>query len=350
VTNPIARRGLLISGGLAVLGVAGCRAGSDPLPSASSRATASGTSGAVPAPTPLPGTVEAAEQESDLVRYAATALQRLGPDLDASERRLLGRIRDTHRLHAAALMSRDPLDGGSASAAPSPSPSSASPSTGSSAASVPSRPSAMIKKLATYESRLADRHRARALHPAGPSDQQGRLALLWASLCAAAETCAAACADRDDPVSGLVGDHRRPVDLPEATGAVQQVVAQCHAMIFGYQAAIPRLSGARGAQAADELARYRALRDALSARLDDQGRTVPEARAAYQVSPAPTSASAAVTLIGSMETRMLPYLGLWAATAGGDRKSALDSLIETSRQTLSWSGAISVWPGWPPRS
>jgi hypothetical protein len=208
----------------------------------------------------------------------------------------------------------------------------------------------MIKKLAAYESRLADRHRARAVHPVGPTDRQGLLTLLWASLCAAAEACAAACADRDDPVRALVGDDRRPITLPDPTAAIQDVVAQCHAMIFGYQAAIPRLSGARGAQAADELARYRALRDALSARLDDQGRTVPEAHAAYQVSPAPTSASAAVTLIGSMETRMLPYLGLWAATAGGDRKSALDSLIETSRQTLSWSGAISVWPGWPPRS
>jgi hypothetical protein len=181
----------------------------------------------------------------------------------------------------------------------------------------------------------------------GPADQQARLALLWASLYAAAETCATAAADRSAAGDALSGDHRRPVVLPDAGTAVQDAVAQCHAMIFGFQAAIAELSGARSTEAFGELARYRDLRDALSAQLNDHGQRVPAAHAAYQLPIQPTSAAAAAHLISVMETRMLPYLGLWAATGRADRKTALQALTDTSRQAFSWSGRIPVWPGWP---
>ncbi len=333
------RRAVLVSAAAAAVGLAGCRSGTDPFP----RPT---VSGARPqSPRPLPGVVDARRQELQVARYAAAVLHGSG-ELRTADRQLLARIRDTHDIHAAVLSSDDPLDTrlrrpsrptSAATGVASPTPS-----------AVPRRPAAAIATLQQLESRLVEEHRARALQSTRSDVQPQRLVLLWASLSTAAALCATACAQRRDP-GALVDDHRGPVALPGASTAVRDVVAQCHPMIFGIQAAAAQLSGSAAADASDELSRYRALRDRLSLELTDRGRSVPAARATYRLPVQPTDTPTAMTLISGMEERMLPYLGLWTATAVtvSERRTALETLISTGRRTLDWSPRIAVWAGWP---
>jgi uncharacterized protein YfaA (DUF2138 family) len=156
---------------------------------------------------------------------------------------------------------------------------------------------------------------------------------------------AEACERRRDPGRSSAGDRRVAAELPSPVEAMQNVVAQCYPMVFGYQTAIPRLSGARGDHARATMAGYRDLRDLLSARLTGQDEQVPGPRAAYELA-VPTDEDSASELIATLETRMLPYLGQWLATAE-DRTAPLTALLDTAREVQIWNPMIMVWPGWP---
>lgn len=170
--------------------------------------------------------------------------------------------------------------------------------------------------------------------------------MLWGSLAAAAASYADAVADGRDPAPELVGRQRVAIGLPDPDTAARRLLEQCYPMIFGYQAALAELTGARDDHARATLAGYRDLRDQLVAVLVDHDQQLPAARAAYRLPVQPTSASSAVRLLGRMETAMLPFVGQWLATTE-DRGAALDTMIRTAADALTWTSAIPVWPGWP---
>ena len=205
---------------------------------------------------------------------------------------------------------------------------------------------AKLRKLETAASKV---YAASAADPDGPDDRHDQLALLWGSLSTAAAGYAAACRSGADPGGSLAGEHRADVDLPkDADTAIQHLVAQCDAIIFGYQAAIAALSGSRADQAQDRLADYRALRDQLAAELTAHKVTVPAPHAGYRLPVQPKSSSSAGKLIGLMETGVLPYFGQWLAVAEpGDRPDVLRYLTDTAEHAQDWSPRITVWPGYP---
>lgn len=340
----VGRRAVLAAAGGSVLALVGC-GGVAPFPAPSSTTTRSGPP-RPPSPMALPGVVEARQQEEELARYAAAALHRFAGDLRPADRHLLARIREAHLAHAAALAAPDPLQ------PTTPAPDRTNPTvTGSPTPppTVPDTPAAAIATLGQLENRLTNAHAARTLQPRGADRQSRGLVLLWASSAAAAAGCAAACARRRDPGATLIQQDRRPVELPDPATATSDVVAQCHALVFGLQAALPRLSGTAAAAAYEELARYRAVRDRLSLRLAGAGHPVPAARVAYRLPVQPTTTATAIELINGMDQRMLPYLGRCTAvtvTVAG-RRTALQTLIDTGRGNQDWSPAIAVWPGWP---
>lgn len=365
----IGRRGMLImalGGGLALTGCTG--SGRQPTPSSSAPGS--------PTPTPLPGTVDATATEKDLAQYADALLTRFGKHLDDAEQHLISAIRDAHLAHAAALAASDPVDvpgptptSGTSTPASGAGPSadstatsaatgstttsaasgSASPSSGASttAPSLPKSPARAIKVLRAMELKAATGHRKRTLHPSGPQDQLPWLTLLWGSLASAADSYAQALAAGRDPGADPVQDHRVAVELPDETAAVQNLVEQCYAIIFGYQAALAALSGSAADHARAGLADHRELRDQLSGWLTEHDAKVPSPQAAYRFPVQPTSPSRAAELIGTMEDQLLPYLGQWLAATEDDQRSALDSMITGARNVGYWTSKINIWPGWP---
>jgi hypothetical protein len=359
------RRAFLASGirlGLATLGVGtgltACSA--DPLPGPD-RPDSSATRPPAPTPTPLPGTVEAAARETELVIFASRALHRFRGRLTTAQRHLLTGLRDAHRIHVAALGSADPFGPDAPTAAPT-SPASATPSatptaspTGTPTANAtqgvpdPGRtPKAALAKLHRLESQAAKAYRELVRSVEGPDDHRTQLVLLWGSLATAASCYAAACRSAADPGPSPAGDRRRNVIIPDQQTAETNLLEQCYAIIFGYQAAIAPLTGDSTAAAQSRLAGYRELRDRLATDLGDRHARVPAAQAAYRLPVQPTSAARAARLIAIMETRMLPYLGQWLATTDpSDRPAALSTMISTAESAAAWSPKVTVWPGYP---
>ena len=77
--------------------------------------------------------------------------------------------------------------------------------------------------------------------------------------------------------------------------AEQEMVRQLHAVIYGYQLALGRLTGTRRDTAAAELRRHRILRDRLIARLLNRQADVPVAEPAYVPSTNPRNAATAAS-------------------------------------------------------
>lgn len=354
--RPIDRRtalATLISGGLLLTG---CTGGVDQPPRPSPRPS--------PTPTPPPWTTEAAGLENDLAARCEAILDTFSGRLDRTERALLTKITDAHRAHAVVLELTDPVQ--LPDPTPSPAPTSAAPSSetptpagtaspdpspsGSAAAPpIGDNPKQAFDGLREMERRAARSYRDLARSPTGPQDQLGRLAQLWGSLATAAASYREACRRRDNPGSELLGTRRLQAELPDATTAVQDVVAQAHAMIYGYQTAIAALSDRGEERARDQLTDARVLRDRLAAWLVDQDSDVPAAEPGYELPVQPTGPDRASRLISTMERRLLPYLGRWLATAeeDGDRTDAVSTMINSARADVIWSGRITVWPGWP---
>ena len=130
--------------------------------------------------------------------------------------------------------------------------------------------------------------------------------------------------------------------------AEQEMVRQLHAIVYGYQLALGRLTGARRDTAAAELRRHRILRDRLTARLLNRKAEVPVADAAYVPSTNPRNAATAAKLIRQMETALVPFCGLWlaAATAPAERTEALDQVGRTLGVARQWGASLPAWPGW----
>ncbi len=132
--------------------------------------------------------------------------------------------------------------------------------------------------------------------------------------------------------------------------AIQEMVRQLHAIVYGYQLALGQLSEANpsGKRALAGLQAHRALRERLEQLLVDRSAQVPVAEPAY-VPPIPlVSATSSAELIRRMETALTPFCGLWlaSATRSADRAMAFDALARTATTARSWRAPLAVWPGW----
>ena len=347
-----------VAGTLSTAGLAGCSAPGGPTaPGAPGSPTAgagpSATGGATPGPgqpsvSVFPGSVAGAALEDRLAAYATTLLSVGHDDLGRSGRRLVTSIRNQHLAHAAVLRSSDPTD-----------PNSAGPGATTTAPSATPRPSAKAPSFATAGPQLvAAESRAAAAHRGAALTGGGTTALLWGSLATSATQLRSVLLDADlggdtpAPTVATVAAPRPRAPMPAlpVVQAEQQVVAQLHAIVYGYQLALGRLTGSRRDIAAAELRRHRILRDRLTARLLNRKADVPVADAAYVPSTNPRNAATAAKLVRQMETALLPFGGLWlaAATTPAERSEAQDQLNRTAGVARRWGAAVSAWPGWKP--
>ncbi len=296
----------------------------------------------------FPGSVEAAALEDSLAAHAARVLAVGKADLGKAGRRLVTAIRDQHLAHAAALRTTNPTDPNTAGqSAGTPAPSAST----SHSAKKPGFAKA-VDQLVAAESEAAVAHRASAL------TTKGLASLLWGSLAVSAvhltATLKAAdlAGDSPDPTVATVAAvrARAPMPLVPVVEAEQEMVRQLHAVVYGYQLALGRLTGARRDTAAVELRRHRILRDRLTARLLNRKAEVPVAHAAYVPSTNPRNATTAAKLIRQMETALVPFCGLWlaAATAPAERTEALNEVGRTLTVARRWGASLPAWPGWKP--
>jgi hypothetical protein len=281
---------------------------------------------ASPSPTPAASnpSAGAAAPEQALAALAAAILT--GPQrkqLSKDRRQLLTFLRSAHTAHAQAITN------------PLPTPASAKIGGMSLNSS--------LGLLARRETSAASHYRGAALKATG-SD-----ALLWGSLSVAAGSFAAAVGSANPPATRPVAD-RQPVEVLSEVVAVQELVRQLHAIVYGYQLAIGRLKvlSRQRPKAERELLAERIFRDRLIAWLKKHSADVPAAEAAYVPSVVPRDAATAGKLIMRMQTALQPFCGLWlaASTTPADRQRALAALTNAVRTARSWGAPIGAWPGW----
>lgn len=325
------RRRLLSTTTWSVLGTAsltGCSL-SNPAVNAPTR---SGTETPSASPSPArPGYPGPAGQEQALADLAAALRRRKRVSEDTGE--MLDLLVKAHTEHARVLASSDPA-ARRAGAAPVP------------AATPPSVDGLglgdALQVLARAETSLAGSHRTAAMAAGGLT------ALLWGSLAVAAESFASV-DDTDPPPAETLRAHR-PTVLLSDVAATQQMVAQLHAIIWGYQLATGKLGALSKTRtrALAGLLQHRVLRDRLVAWLTAREAQVPVSEASYAPSQTPTDAGSAGRLIRGMEIALLSHCGLWLAAAGteSDRALALDTLRSTARTGRSWGAGVRGWPGW----
>lgn len=355
---------LLVSAGVVgagATGLAGCTApeGSTspqaPDGAAGGRPTTAATGTQSPAPTgppvaAFPGSVAGAALEDALAARAAIVLAVGKKRLGKQGRALVRAIRDQHRAHAGALRTTDPTDPGSSTATDA-RPTSGSTPTGSPTTPTPSFAKA-VDQLVSAETKAAAKHRATALSTTGLA------ALLWGSMASSAAAIAAILTTADlagddpQPAATAVAAVKARAPMPVVTVVVaeQEMVRQLHAIIYGYQLALGRLTGSRRDTAAAELKRHRILRDRLTARLLARKADVPVAAPAYVPSTNPRNAATAAKLIRQMESALVPFCGLWlaATTTPGERTEALNQVGRTTGVARQWGASQPAWPGWKP--
>jgi Domain of unknown function (DUF4439) len=318
---------------LAVPWLAGCSS-DDPAAGNPARAaeTPAAPRSSPPTPTPSPSPTAAASSpppaaaapEQALAALAAVILG--GPhrqQLSKDRRALMTFLRNAHSAHANAIA--NPL------------PTQAPVKLGGQSLN------ASLALLARRETVAAGRYRQAALRTTG-SD-----ALLWGSLAIAAGGFAAALGSADPPATHGVRT-RKPVEVLPEVAAVQELVRQLHAMVYGYQLAIGKmklLSTAR-TRAEHELLAERIFRDRLIAWLRKRSAEVPAAEPAYVPSVVPRNATTASRLIMRMQTALQPFCGLWlaAAPSQADREQALGALGSAVKTARSWGAPLDAWPGW----
>jgi hypothetical protein len=203
--------------------------------------------------------------------------------------------------------------------------------------------SSSLAWLVRREGAAAGRYRSVALKSTGQD------ALLWGSLSVASGSFAAAIALANPPGVRPVAAPK-PVEMLSEVAAVQEMVRQLHAMVYGYQLAIGKfklLSKARP-RAERELLATRVFRDRLIAWLRKRSAEVPAAEAAYVPSVVPRNAATAGKLIMRMHTALQPFCGLWLAAAASqaDRTHALNALGSEVKIARSWGAPLGAWPGW----
>jgi hypothetical protein len=317
---------------LAVPWLAGCSANDPatttpvvPQPSAAtSNPAASGTLNPSPTAVESNPSAAAAAPEQALAALAAAILAGSHPkELSKSQRALVTFIRNAHTSHAHAIV--NPL------------PTKAPAKLGGQSLN------SSLVLLARRETAAAGRYRHAALQTKGLD------ALLWGSLAIASGNFAAAISSDKPPATATVAD-RKPVEVLSEVAAVQELVRQLHAIVYGYQLAIGKmkvLSGTRP-KAERELLAERIFRDRLIAWLRKRSAEVPAAEPAYVPSVVPRSPATAGRLIMRMQTALQPFCGLWLAAAASqaDRQLALTALGSAGKTARSWGAPLNAWPGW----
>jgi hypothetical protein len=302
-------------------------------PTVDSPARAAGTPSAAasnpaasPSPTPAASSpsVTAAAPELALAAFAAAILA--GPNrqqLSKDRRQLLTFLRNAHTAHAQAIADPPP------SAAP----------VNIGGISLNSS----LALLSRRETAAAGHYRSAALKAKG-SD-----ALLWGSLSVAAGSFAAAIGSANPPDTRPVAD-RDPLEVLPEVMAIQELVRQLHAIVYGYQVALGRLRvlSKQRSKAEHELLEQRIFRDRLIAWLKRHSADVPAAEPAYVPSVIPRNTATAGRLIMRMQTALQPFCGLWLAAAAtpADRQQALTALSNAMKTARSWGAPLAAWPGW----
>jgi hypothetical protein len=288
-------------------------------------------------PSPLdPRTGQAATREQALADRAGAILHgRARTQLNGAQRAALSAIRNAHLAHVAALRSPEPTS------RPTP----------TAAATQRSNPSLERLSLAAALPALIKAERAAATAARRAAlGAHGFDALLYGSLSIAASRYAAALASKD-PVPFAKPIPPRGLPALSDVQAVQDVVAQLHALIYGYQLAIGKLPvlSKRHQRAVAELLQQRILRDRLIAILTRRGAAVPAAEPAYVPAVRVHDPASAARSIRLMRSALLPYCGLFLAAAASpaDRSFAFDTLNDAAEIAGAWGAALTTWPGWP---
>jgi hypothetical protein len=331
----LSRRDVLRFGALCLVGpsvLGGCALSNPAVddPNASSSLTPSSTPAATSAgPTPsasptVPGAPVAAAAELQLAALATAILG--GPHhktVGGRQRTLLHFVAATHTSHAAALAPRSPA-----------------------------QPLPKIGQLSLQQSlALLARREAAAGTAYGRSalSSRGRDALMWGSWSVASASIASVVTAAKPPGVTPVHAHR-PAALLSDVEAVQQLVAQLHAVVYGYQLALGHLPvlGRPHARAVQELLETRLRRDRLIAWLQRRSATVPVAEPAYVPSTVPGGAASSAKLIRQLQVALQPFCGLWLAAAGSraDRQTALATLRSVQGTARGWGAPLTAWPGW----
>jgi Domain of unknown function (DUF4439) len=279
-----------------------------------------------PGPTPAASnpSASAAAPEQALAALAAAILA--GPNrkqLSKDRRQLLTFLRNAHTAHAQAII--NPL------------PTVAPVKIGGMSLN------SSLALLSRRETSAAGRYRSAALKAKG-SD-----ALLWGSLSVAAGSFAAAIGSANPPATRPIANRHQVEVLPEVA-AVQELVRQLHAIVYGYQLAIGKLKvfSKQRLKAERELLAQRIFRDRLIAWLKKHSADIPAAEPAYVPSVVPRNAASAGKLIMRMQTALQPFCGLWLAASAtqADRQQALTALTNAMKTARSWGAPLGAWPGW----
>jgi hypothetical protein len=290
-----------------------------PTPAAASSPAAS--SSATPAPNPTAGQ---AATEQALAALAAAIL--VGPhrnQLSKERRQLLTFLRNAHTAHAQAITTL----------LPSP------PPVGITGTSL----NGSLALLARREASAAEHYRRAALKAKGLD------ALLWGSLSVAAASFTLVIGSNNPPAAGPVAN-RQPVEVLSEAAAVQELVRQLHAIVYGYQLAIGKFKvlSKQRRKAERELLANRVFRDRLIAWLRRHSAEVPAPEPAYVPSVVPRNPATAGRLIMRMQTALQPFCGLWLAASATqpDRQQALIALTTAIMAARSWGAPLQAWPGW----
>lgn len=337
--NSLPRRRLLALGGMVILGVTGCQV-SDPVIVGGPTVPPP-----VPSPTPepvLPGQQAALAHEADLAElasqvHAAAGRLRLG----AGQTATAGWMAQAHERHVTALLHPRPAQRSTTPPTPAPGRTPLPRPTPSALLTARTRDQAVEQLRDRLEQAIGDYRRVAV-------GGQGPMALVWASLAAYARSAQAALGrdvSRPEPPAVPV----RELEPWSDAEAEQQALRQVHALVYGYQVAIPWLPRAETRTAYDVLTRRRELRDRLAATLRERGRTAPAAEPAYALPLQPADRATAAELLWRMESAFAPFGGAWlaAATTPDARRRALESLEQSAVLCVEWGGPMVGWPGWP---
>jgi hypothetical protein len=315
---------------LAVPWLSGCTP-SDPAVDSPTLTPGAPTSTPPASPTPTTPTAaapnpSAAAAAAEQVLAALAAAILAGPhrkQLSKDRRQLLTFLRNAHTAHAQAIT--DPLP-----------------------TVAPVRIGGMslnssLALLSRREGSAAGRYRSAALKAKGSE------ALLCGSLSVAAGSFAAAIGSGSPPRTSPVGN-REPVEVLSEIAAVQELVRQLHAIVYGYQLAIGKFKvlSKQHSKAERELLAQRIFRERLIASLRKHSADVPAAAPAYVPSVVPRNPATAGKLIMGMQTALEPFCGLWLAAAASqpDRQQALTALTNAMKTARSWGAPLAAWPGY----
>ena len=201
-----------------------------------------------------------------------------------------------------------------------------------------------LTRLARAESAAAAQHRTAALAAAGEDCLRFGVVAAAARLYAGVVT-----ADRRVPTSA---GPRTPTVLARSTdtAAVQELVAQLHALVYGYQLAIGRMpvAGRRDDQAVAELLQHRIRRDRMIGWLRRRGAEVPVPEPAYRPSVEVRDGPTGARLVRTMLVALQPFAGVWLPSANDpEREWALSFFLTIGDLARSWGAPLPVWPGSP---